>query len=187
MQQILVLDIAGIPYDWISQNDAATHYAAQKVAWDIGDQVLMLRGGHNKDGEQSKIVVRPIISIRNSERMSKNSRHQIPLSDGNRLLYARDKYICAYCGEKFLYHELSRDHVLARSRGGKDVWENCVTACRICNQNKGSKLVHDFRPLIYVPYAPCRFEHFILSGRNVIADQLDYLTAKLPRHSRLLQ
>ncbi|MFZ6756102.1 HNH endonuclease [Undibacterium sp. Ji50W] len=186
MQQILVLDIAGIPYDWISQNDAATHYAAQKVAWDIGDQVLMLRGGYNKNGEQSKIVVRPIISIRNSERMSKNNRHQIPLGDGNRLLYARDKYICAYCGEKFAYHELSRDHVLARSRGGKDVWENCVTACRICNQNKGSKLVHDFKPLIYVPYAPCRFEHFILSGRNVIADQLDYLTAKLPRHSRLL-
>ncbi|BBB66734.1 hypothetical protein UNDYM_2481 [Undibacterium sp. YM2] len=186
MQQILVLDIAGVPYDWISQNDAATQYAAKKVAWDIGDQVIMLRGGYNKDGVQSKIFIKPIISIRNSERMSRNSRHQIPLGDGNRLLYARDRHICAYCGETFPYQELSRDHILPTSRGGKDVWENCVTACKECNHAKGNKFVHDFKPLIYVPYAPCRFEHFILSGRNVIADQLEYLSAKLPRHSRLL-
>ncbi len=186
MQQILVLDIAGVPYDWISQNDAATQYAAKKVAWDIGDQVIILRGGYNKDGEQSKIFIKPIISIRNSERMSRNSRHQIPLGDGNRLLYARDRHICAYCGETFPYQELSRDHILPTSRGGKDVWENCVTACKECNHAKGNKFVHDFKPLIYVPYAPCRFEHFILSGRNVIADQLEYLSAKLPRHSRLL-
>lgn len=186
MRQILVLDIAGIPYDWISQNDAATHYAANKVAWDLGDQIFLMRGGFNRNGEQSKIAVRPIISIRGNDSAMRNKRQHIPLSDGNRLLFARDKYICAYCGGKFSYHELSRDHVLARSRGGKDVWENCVTACRLCNHDKGNKLVQDFKPLIYVPYAPCRFEHFILSGRNVIADQLDYLSAKLPRHSRLL-
>ena len=186
MQQILVLDIAGIPYDWISQNEAACHYAAKKVAWEIGDQVILLRGGYNNEGEQSRIAIRPIISIRSSGGMAKSKRQHIPLGDGNRLLYARDKYICAYCGERYAYHELSRDHVLPSSRGGKDVWENCVTACRQCNHAKGNKLVHDFKPLIYVPYAPCRFEHFILSGRNVIADQLDYLSAKLPRHSRLL-
>jgi hypothetical protein len=33
---------------------------------------------------------------------------------------------------------------------------------------------------------PCRYEHFILSGRHVLADQHDYLSAKLPKHSRLL-
>jgi hypothetical protein len=63
---------------------------------------------------------------------------------------------------------------------------NCVTACKACNQAKGARFVHDFRPLLYVPYAPCRFEHFILSGRHVLADQHDYLSAKLPKHSRLL-
>ncbi|MFZ6657957.1 HNH endonuclease [Undibacterium sp. TJN19] len=186
MQQILVLDIAGTPYGWMSPNDAASYYAADKVAWEIGEQLILLRGGTNMFGQQSKISVKPVISIKNSDRMSKSLRHHIPLGDGNRLLYARDKYFCAYCGEQYASHDLSRDHILARSRGGRDVWENCVTACRRCNQAKGSKLVHDFKPLIYVPYAPCRFEHFILSGRNVIADQLDYLSAKLPRHSRLL-
>jgi hypothetical protein len=38
--------------------------------------------------------------------------------------------------------------------------------------------------LRYVPYAPCRYEHFLLSGRHIVADQMAYLAAKLPRHSR---
>ena len=52
--------------------------------------------------------------------------------------------------------------------------------------DKGDKLVHHFRPLLYVPYVPCRAEHYLLSGRNVLADQHDYLSARLPKHSRLL-
>ena len=61
-----------------------------------------------------------------------------------------------------------------------------MITCKRCNQDKQDKLVSDFKPLMYVPYVPCRFEHFILSGRNVLADQHEYLAAKLPRHSRLL-
>jgi len=38
---------------------------------------------------------------------------------------------------------------------------------------------------LYLPYAPCRFEHFILSGRNILLDQMMYLTSMLPRHSRM--
>lgn len=40
-------------------------------------------------------------------------------------------------------------------------------------------------PLLYVPYTPCRAETFILSGRNILADQMDYLAARLPVPSRL--
>jgi hypothetical protein len=110
----------------------------------------------------------------------------MPIGDQNDLLFKRDRYTCAYCGGIFPRQLLSRDHIVPKVLGGKDHWMNCVTACRECNQKKGAKLVHEFRPLIYVPYVPCRFEHFILSGRNVLADQHDYLAAKLPRHSRLL-
>ncbi|CAH2812571.1 MAG: hypothetical protein CBCREVIR_3174 [Candidatus Burkholderia crenata] len=63
---------------------------------------------------------------------------------------------------------------------------NGVTACRDCNQEKGSKLVENFRPLVYLPYVPNRAEHFLLSGRTVLADQHEYLSAQLPKHSRLL-
>lgn len=47
-------------------------------------------------------------------------------------------------------------------------------------------MVDEFKSLLHVPYAPCRLEHFLLSGRNVLADQHEYLSASLPRHSRLL-
>jgi hypothetical protein len=40
-------------------------------------------------------------------------------------------------------------------------------------------------PLLYLPYSPCRYEHFILSGRNILVDQMDYLAAMLPPHSRM--
>ena len=73
-----------------------------------------------------------------------------------------------------------------RGKGGRDEWTNVVTACHVCNQRKACRSPREAKmDLLYVPYAPCRFEHFILSGRNILADQMDYLAARLPDHSRL--
>jgi hypothetical protein len=182
---ILVLDIAGNPFDWLTPQDAVHYYALDKVAWELGTREFLFRGGYARTGKQSLIRVKPIIAIAGSEVMSRKLRAVLPLGDNNDLLFKRDRHTCAYCGRQFPRQQLSRDHILARVRGGTDSWMNCVTACKRCNQEKGSHLVHEFRPLIYAPYAPCRYEHFILSGRNVLADQHDYLAAKLPRHSRL--
>jgi hypothetical protein len=182
--QVLACDISGTPFDWISSNDAATYYASKKVAWDIGDIARVYRGGTNRDGDTSLISIRPVIAIASNARKVKILRHVIPLGDGNRLLFARDRNTCVYCGDIFPHSELSRDHILPKSKNGEDTWTNCVTACRRCNQAKADKFVHDFKPLLYVPYEPCRYEHYLLSGRNVIADQHDYLAAKLPKHSR---
>jgi hypothetical protein len=184
--QILTLDISGNPFDWIPAKEAVHYYATGKVAWDLGDREFIFRGGHSHTGMQSVIAVKPIIAIAGSEIMARKLRVELPLGDHNDLLFRRDRHTCAYCGEQFPRHALSRDHIVPRCKGGKDTWMNCVTACRSCNQKKGHKAVHDFRPLIYLPYAPCRNEHFLLSGRNVLADQHDYLSASLPRHSRLL-
>lgn len=41
-------------------------------------------------------------------------------------------------------------------------------------------------PLLYVPYRPCRAEHFILSGRRILADQHEYLASRVRPGSRLL-
>jgi HNH endonuclease len=184
--QVLTLDISGRPFDWITPSDAVLYYATNKVAWELGTHEFVFRGGYSNAGIQSRITVKTVIAIAGSTIMAKMLRSEIPLGSQNHLLFKRDRYICAYCGERFPVTQLTRDHILARSRGGQDTWMNCVTACYWCNQEKGSRLVQDFRPLIYVPYVPCRFEHFILSGRNVLSDQHDYLAAKLPRHSRLL-
>jgi 5-methylcytosine-specific restriction endonuclease McrA len=51
----------------------------------------------------------------------------------------RDQYTCQYCGATPLRKDLTVDHVLPRSRGGKTTWENVVTACKKCNGRKGSR------------------------------------------------
>ncbi|RMF62368.1 MAG: HNH endonuclease [Calditrichaeota bacterium] len=56
-----------------------------------------------------------------------------------RHIYLRDNYTCQYCGKTGLPHELTLDHILPQSRGGKSVWENLVTCCRSCNAKKGDR------------------------------------------------
>ena len=56
-----------------------------------------------------------------------------------RNLFARDKNICQYCGDWFPTSELSIDHVLPRTQGGGDSWENLVCSCVRCNARKGGR------------------------------------------------
>lgn len=51
----------------------------------------------------------------------------------------RDAHQCQYCAKRPPLRELNIDHVMPRSRGGPDTWENLVTACRQCNLRKGWK------------------------------------------------
>ena len=55
-------------------------------------------------------------------------------------VFLRDNFTCQYTGKKFPPSELTFDHVIPRSRGGKTSWENIVTASRDANMRKGSKL-----------------------------------------------
>ncbi|ROP84092.1 5-methylcytosine-specific restriction endonuclease McrA [Stella humosa] len=55
-------------------------------------------------------------------------------------VFLRDRFHCQYCGGHFPTHELTFDHVIPRSRGGRTTWENVVTACGGCNLLKGSHL-----------------------------------------------
>lgn len=51
----------------------------------------------------------------------------------------RDNYTCQYCNNSSLpAHELTMDHVLPRSHGGRTNWTNIVTACHPCNRRKGN-------------------------------------------------
>lgn len=56
-----------------------------------------------------------------------------------RNLFARDRNRCQYCNRIFPTSELSLDHVIPRSRGGRDSWENLVCACIACNARKGGR------------------------------------------------
>src|SRR3954465_13860296 len=55
-------------------------------------------------------------------------------------VFLRDSFSCQYCAEPYPSHDLTFDHVVPRSRGGRTTWENVVTACASCNLLKGSRL-----------------------------------------------
>jgi len=57
-----------------------------------------------------------------------------------RNVFARDMNRCQYCGKRYATSELSLDHVIPRSRGGKTTWENLVCSCTRCNARKGGRL-----------------------------------------------
>lgn len=53
-------------------------------------------------------------------------------------VYQRDNFICQYCGKKFRWNELTYDHIVPRSRGGRTNFSNIVTACKPCNARKSN-------------------------------------------------
>jgi len=57
-----------------------------------------------------------------------------------RNVFARDENRCQYCGHRYPTDELSLDHVIPRSRGGRTTWENLVCSCTRCNARKGGRL-----------------------------------------------
>lgn len=67
-------------------------------------------------------------------------RRDAPVRFSRRNVYIRDKHKCQYCGVIVDPKEITCDHVIPRSRGGKTSWENVVAACHDCNLKKGSRL-----------------------------------------------
>jgi 5-methylcytosine-specific restriction endonuclease McrA len=93
-----------------------------------------------------------------------------------RNLFRRDHNTCQYCGSRPGTSELSIDHVLPRSRGGRSSWENCVLACMECNRRKANRTPDEahmallkqpvkprWSPLIEIPVARVRqsWERFV--------------------------
>lgn len=64
-------------------------------------------------------------------------RHKVKFNRRN--IFARDGNHCQYCGKRFPTSELSLDHVLPRSRGGRANWLNLVCSCLKCNVRKGGR------------------------------------------------
>ncbi len=54
-------------------------------------------------------------------------------------LFARDGYRCQYCGQTRAMSQLSLDHIVPRSLGGRTTWENVVCSCLNCNSRKGGR------------------------------------------------
>jgi 5-methylcytosine-specific restriction endonuclease McrA len=72
-------------------------------------------------------------------RLRKRQRKTGAVRFKRRYVFARDRWTCQYCGERFVATGLTYDHVLPRARGGKTRWENIVTSCGPCNHEKANR------------------------------------------------
>ncbi len=75
-------------------------------------------------------VVRLLHHVRHGPYRVRFSRQNVYLRDGHR---------CQYCDGRFSGRELTLDHVVPRSHGGRTTWKNVVAACRECNRDKGGR------------------------------------------------
>ncbi len=186
-QQVLRTDVAGMPLEWIDYREAVRLYHSEQVAYDCGTRLYTVFGGYSSiDGQRSRIDVNSIIATRGTSRsLAKNRDKYVPPLN-NRTLFKRDANLCLYCGMRFMTRDLTRDHITPVSQGGTDSWTNVATACRRCNNFKGGRTPEQATmQLIAVPFTPSYAEYIYLKGRRVLADQMQYLLAHIPRTSPL--
>ena len=176
--KILRLNKAGNPIKWVDYEQAAALYVKGQVVWTLGEHFSVLHGGIcRKTMEQSIIQLHPIIAT--DGEIHEHQKHAIVLT--NEALFKRDQFMCLYCGLEYSCKMLTRDHVLPKGQGGKDAWENVVTACFDCNNRKGCRTPEQARmSLLAVPFRPNRFEWLALSNKRILGDQMAYLRNMSP-------
>lgn len=97
----------------------------------------------------------------------------------NTFLFARDDYACQYCGRRKRELRdrecLTRDHVIPISRGGRNTWENVVTACSTCNHRKGNRLPREAGLRLAVRPAEPNHVRLVWAVRRVTPVQAKYV------------
>lgn len=92
-------------------------------------------------------------------------KNKVPFSKRNVLI--RDEYTCQYCGVKST-SKMTWDHVTPKGQGGYNSWENCVTACKPCNNKKGNRTPRQAKMFLKrTPYAPTIMEFLRIRMKNL--------------------
>lgn len=103
-----------------------------------------------RSGSRNENIIFPSV-IRLTHMADVPRMRQVPLS--RRALFTRDHFTCQYCGDKPT--KLEVEHVIPRSRGGRNIWQNVTTACRACNAVKRDRTPDEAgMRLRSKPYAP---------------------------------
>jgi 5-methylcytosine-specific restriction endonuclease McrA len=125
MEQVLLLNITYEPLKIINWKRAITLLLLDKV------EVLE---EYTREIHSVSFTIK-LPSVIRLLKMVKRPNDEVKFSRQN--IYARDKYRCQYCGERFSSEELTYDHIVPKARGGKTEWTNIVTCCVKCNRKKG--------------------------------------------------
>ena len=128
MHRVLVLNATFEPLNTVSMPRAVSLLLAEKAEI-VEAAEVWLRSQHTT--LPMPLVIRLVTYVR-IPRM-------LPLGVTRRGVLKRDNLTCQYCGRSLSSSDLTLDHVLPRSRGGKNTWENVVAACKPCNHRKGNR------------------------------------------------
>ncbi len=115
--------------------------------------VLLIKGKAEQVEHNGKLIYEnlPLPTVIRLRHYVNMPYKEIPLTRRN--ILHRDGHSCQYCG--YMGDELTLDHILPRSRGGGDSWENIVTACVRCNVRKGNRTPREANmPLNLTPRRP---------------------------------
>ncbi len=99
-----------------------------------------------------------------------------------RNLFARDDHRCQYCGDNFPTQQLSVDHVMPRSRGGKTTWDNVVCSCVRCNTKKGGRTPREAKMQLMRP--PSKPRHNPMLAMKMQNPKYASWRTFLPNHAK---
>lgn len=78
-------------------------------------------------------------------------------------VYRRDKYTCSYCGKLLNKYNISIDHIIPVSQGGKTTYQNCVVACKTCNNFKDNRTPEEANMILLIqPKTPSLFDYYAI-------------------------
>ena len=149
----LALDIG---YAQVVNEDSTVEYDFNQVAYlnpvKWAEWITLPIREYDQVIRSSRLTIRvPTVII--APKYNKVPLKKMTLSGRN--LYERDGGICAYSGKKLKREDASIDHVIPRSRGGSDSWENVVLADKKINNNKGNKMNDEAGlKLLHQPFQP---------------------------------
>jgi len=148
MADTLVLNADGLPVSYlplstVQWKEAITYLWLDKVTVLDWYDDWVVRSASWETRVPAVIMMKEMMRRRRNPRFSKTN------------VFLRDLNTCQYCDTQFPKSNLTLDHVVPLSRGGKTSWENIVTACSPCNAHKGNKM--EPRPHRQ-PYQPDYYE-----------------------------
>lgn len=137
------MPVSVLPISTVSWKDAILYMYHDKCDVMEWYDDWMVRSPSWETKVPAVIMLKSYLHRKNSVRFSKYN------------VYLRDEYKCVYCGFQGNNQNLTIDHHLALSKGGKTNWNNILTACSPCNTKKGNRNILKPR---YLPYKPDYYE-----------------------------
>lgn len=129
--QTLVLNMDYVPLKVVNWQRAVT------LMW-LGKVEVIANHDREIRGVEFNIMMPSVIRLLKFVKRAKRDQEHVPFCRAN--IFARDGYTCQYCGDSTLpLEELTFDHVIPASQGGRRTWDNIATACVDCNRKKADR------------------------------------------------